>query len=141
METRKIFFAAVAYVLITFVIAASWHLLLFKELYDQLGIFTRKEPLIHLGVISMVIQGLVLAYLYPLFRKNASPVKEGLKFGILMGVFMGSNAVFAEAGKQEVTSLTTWLVLESVYYLLQFAIVGVVIGLIFATRKSRVQSV
>ena len=128
MNTKKFLLAALGYLVVTFVIAAGWHLVLFKGLYDQLGIFTRKEPLIHLGVISMILQALVLAYVYPIFRRNRTPITEGLKFGILMGIFMGSYAVFAEAGKQEVTSLSTWLLLESVYYLLQFAIVGIVIS-------------
>ena len=131
MNTKKFVLAALAYIIVTFIIAAGWHLGLFKDIYDQLAIFTRKEPLIHLGVTSMILQGLVLAYIYPLFRKTGKPVNEGLKFGLLMGIFMGSNAVFAEAGKQEVTYLSTWLLLESVYYLFQFAIVGIVIGLVY----------
>ena len=131
MNPKKFLLAALGYIVVTFAIAASWHLALFKGLYDQLGIFTRKEPLIHLGLISMILQALVLAYVYPIFRKDRTPIIEGLKFGILMGIFMGSNAVFAEAGHQEVTSLSTWLLLESVYYVVQFAIVGMVIGLIY----------
>lgn len=131
MKTNKMTFAAIAYIVVTFVIAAGWHLVLFQGLYDELGIFTRKEPLIHLGVISMILQGLVLAYVYPLGYQGGDPVKEGLRFGLLMGIFMGSNAVFAEAGKNEVSSLSTWLALESVYYLLQSGLVGIVIGWIY----------
>ena len=128
---NKMIFTAIAYIVVTFIIAAGWHLVLFKALYDELGIFTRKEPLIHLGLISMILQGIVLAYVYPLGYRGGSPVLEGLRFGLLMGIFMGSNAVFAEAGKNEVSSLSTWLALESVYYLLQFGLVGIVIGWIY----------
>jgi membrane protease YdiL (CAAX protease family) len=131
MKTQKMMLAAIAYIVVTFIIAAGWHLVLFKGLYDELGIFTRKEPLIHLGVISMILQGIVLAYVYPLGYQGGNPVKEGLRFGLLMGIFMGSNAVFAEAGKNVVSSLSTWLTLESVYYLLQFGLVGIVIGWIY----------
>jgi hypothetical protein len=49
-----------------------------------------------------------------------------------MGVLLASSAVFAEAGKQNVTSLATWLLLESVYFLFQFSVVGAVIGAIYA---------
>ncbi len=49
---------------------------------------------------------------------------------------MGSNAAFAEAGKNEVASLSTWLVLESFYYLLQFGLVGTAIGLIYGGKAS-----
>lgn len=134
MDVKKFWFAVIAYVLITFIIAATWHLVLFKDLYDQLGIFTRKEPLIPLGIASIVMQALVLAYLYPRFSKGVGPVKEGLAFGLLIGVLMASIAVFAEAGKQNVSSLAIWLTFESVYYLLQFGLVGVVIALIYGKR-------
>src|SRR5882672_321939 len=131
MNTRKFILAAIAYIIVTFAIAASWHLVFFKDLYDQLAIFTRKEPLIPLGVVSIVTQALILAYLYPALYKGGSPSKEGLKFGLLIGALMASVAVFAEAGKQNVSSLATWLVLETVYYLLQFGALGVIIGLIY----------
>lgn len=135
MITRKFLLAALGYIVVTFAIAAGWHLVLFKDLYDQLGIFSRKEPLIHLGLISMMLQGLVLAYIFPIFRTNKSVIREGLEFGILMGILMASSAVFAEAGHQQVTSLPTWLLLESTYYVIQFAIVGIVIGLIYGKAE------
>lgn len=134
MDAKKFWFAFAAYVVATFIIAASWHLVLFKGLYEELGIFTRKEPIIPLGIASIIMQALVLAYLYPRFSKGAGPVKEGVAFGLLIGVLMASIAVFAEAGKQNVSSLTTWLTFKSVYYLLQFGLVGVIIGLIYGKQ-------
>ncbi len=115
MNGEKFLLAVVVYVVVTFAIAAGWHLLLFKDMYAQLAIFTRQEPLIPLGIASIVMQGLVLAYLYPLFFRGDKPVKQGLTFGLLIGVLMASIAVFAEAGKQNVTSLQTWLVFEGIY--------------------------
>lgn len=78
----------------------------------------------------------MLAYLYPRFFKGTDPVKEGLTFGLLIGVLMASIAVFAEAGKQNVSSLVTWLSFESGYYLLQFGLVGVIIGAIYGKKPS-----
>ena len=51
MDAKKFVLAVVAYFVVTFAVAARWHLLFFKDLYDQLAIFTRKEPLIPLGII------------------------------------------------------------------------------------------
>lgn len=131
MHTKKYWLAVLAYIVCTFLIAAPWHLVLFKQTYDELAIFSRKDPLIPLGLLSMAMQGLILSYLYPLFAKGGLPLKTGLQFGALMGVLLASIAVFAEAGKHEVTSLSTWLVFESAYYLFQFSVVGAVIGLIY----------
>lgn len=131
MNARRYGLMVIAYIVLTFVIAASWHLVLFKDVYAELAIFTRQEPLIPLGVTSIIMQALVLAYLYSRFFTGGSPLKEGLKFGLLIGVLMASIAVFAEAGKQQVSSLTTWLAFESMYYLLQFGLTGVVLALIY----------
>lgn len=132
MGMKNYWLAVLAYVVCTFLIAAPWHLVFFKPVYDELAIFTRKEPLIPLGLMSMLMQGLVLSYLYPFFAQGKPSIQTGSAFGILMGVLLASSAVFAEAGKQNVTSLSTWLTLESVYYLFQFTVVGAVIGRIYA---------
>ncbi len=137
MTTKKFTFAVLAYVFITFAIAAGWHLVLFKDLYDQLGIFTRKEPIIPLGITSIVMQAVVLSSMYPRFYGGHSVIKEGLAFGLLIGVLMASIAVFAEAGKQQVSSLSTWLLFESAYYLLQFGVLGVVIAAIYGKEPNR----
>ncbi|HYF05375.1 MAG TPA: DUF1761 domain-containing protein [Patescibacteria group bacterium] len=131
MKTKIFALSFIAYVVITFIFAAGWHLVLFKETYDALGIFTRKEPIIPLGLISMAIQGVLLPYLYSYFYTGGTPWKVGLSFGLIVGVLLASVAVFAEAGKNEVSSLTTWLVLESIYYLVQFGVVGIVLGMLF----------
>lgn len=131
MDKKKFTYAAIAYIVLTFAIAAGWHLVIFKDIYDQLGIFTRKEPVIPLGIASMIMQALVLSYLYPRYYRGGGILKAGLIFGALTGVLMASIAVFAEAGKQQVTSLPFWLLFESGYYLLQFSIAGVVIAKIY----------
>lgn len=135
MNTKKFIWAAATYAVLTFVIAATWHLVLFKGVYDQLGIFTRKEPLIPLGIASILMQAGVLSYLYPRFYRGGGPLREGLSFGLLTGVLMASIAVFAEAGKQQVNSVATWLVFESAYYLLQFMLSGIVIGMVYGRRE------
>lgn len=134
MSTRRAVLAALGYIVITFFIAATWHLVLFKSVYEDLAIFTRREPIIPLGVASILLQSAVFAYLYPRYARGGHPALEGLKFGVVMGVFLGSYAVLADGAKFNVSSLGTWLGLESVYYLLQFSIVGVVFGLIYGTR-------
>ena len=127
----KFWLAAGSYLVLTFIIAAGWHLALFKNIYARLGVFTRPRPIIPLGVLSMVFQAAIVSYLYPRFYRGGSSLAEGAFFGLLLGIFMGSNAVLAEAGKNHVGSLRTWVALEGLYYLLQFTLVGVVIGWVY----------
>lgn len=122
-----------AYVVVTFAMGFIWHLILFKELYAKLGIYSRlDDPIIPLGLSAMFIQGAVLAYLYPLLAGPGNMVLEGLRFGLVMGLFIASSAVLAEAAKQRVTSLPTWLILESVYYAIQFSLCGVAIAFVYS---------
>ena len=129
--SKKFIFAFVAYVVITFVMAAGWHLGVFASVYERLGVFTREQPIIALGVLSMFIQAGVVAYLYPRFYRGGSPVKTGALFGLLLGLFMGSNAVLAEAGKNNVGSITTWILLEGAFYVVWPILVGIAVGLIY----------
>ena len=133
----RFWLAAATYLVLTFILAAAWHLALFKGIYARLGVYTRPEPIIALGVLSMVLQALIVAYLYPFFFRGGNPVAQGAVFGLLLGIFMGSNAVLAEAGKSQITSLRTWIGLEGVYYLLQFTVVGAAIGLVYGPIQGR----
>jgi hypothetical protein len=133
--TGKFWAAWAGYVLATFVGGAVWHLVLFQDVYVELGIFSRiEDPVIPLGVSAMLIQGGFLAYLYPLVSDRQRPVFDGGRFGVLVGVFLATSAVLAEAGKNYVASLGTWLALEGSYYVLQFALSGMVIGVIYGRR-------
>lgn len=133
MNTKKFIFAALGYIIVTFIIAATWHLILFKDVYDNFGIFTREKPIIPLGIASMIIQGLILSFIYPFFSKGKL-VRDGLVFGLLTGFLMASSAVLAEAGKNLVSSLPRWIILETIYYLLQFSISGLMIALIYGKQ-------
>ena len=128
MNFRVYAITAAAVLVVMFAFAASWHLVVFKGLYERLAIYTRTEPIVPLGLLSMALQALIFAYLFPIFAEGRQPVGAGLAFGLLMGVLMGSIGALAEAGKQNVTSLATFLTLESAFYVVQYAVIGLVIG-------------
>ncbi len=131
MKTKKLLLGALGCFVVSFIIAAIWHLILFKDLYHDLGAFGRQEPIVIFGFIDNVLKSLVMAFVYPLGYKGGSPIKEGLRFGVFMGVLVGSTWVLEIAGTQPVTSISTWLILESTFVLLQFGVAGMAIGLIY----------
>ncbi len=128
---KKFILAAAVYIVITMALGMAWHFVFFKELYDSLGIYNRAEPIIPLGFVSMIIQGLVLAYLYPLFYRGGSPIGQGVKFGLLMGVFLFSVSTLANAAKIQVASMATWLLIQTAFHGVQFLLVGAGIGLVY----------
>jgi hypothetical protein len=134
MFTAAFFGSWFAYVAITFALGFVWHLLVFKNLYHRLAIYTRlDDPIIPLGLLSMLIQGAVLAYLFPKIVDIQGSAFEGIAFSLLIGLFLASSAVIAEAAKQRVTSLRIWFVVESLYYFIQFLLTGLAMSYIYAT--------
>ncbi|MCE9597468.1 MAG: DUF1761 domain-containing protein [Spirochaetia bacterium] len=135
--TKKTYSMAVlAYLIPTFVHGASWHLFFFKELYESFGIYTRANPIIPLGFVSMLIQGILLAYLYPFFHRPGNSLWRGFKFGMLMGLFLFSVSTIANTAKIQVNHVEQWLLLQFVFHLIQFGVTGPLIALAYRDLNS-----
>lgn len=124
---------ALAYLIVTFPLAFFWHLVVFKGVYDELGMY-REHPIVTLGFIAILIQGLFLSYAFPLVYRGPNAVQAGVKFGLLMGLFLWSSQVIAAAAKHEVSSFAIWFGIETAYFVVQFAIVGLALGLVYRAK-------
>jgi hypothetical protein len=114
-----------AYLAPTFPIAYIWHLVLFAPAYEALGIY-RPDPIIPFGFASMVIQGIIFSWAYPrLFPARGSAIfKPGLAYGLALAILSWSFTTLAAAAKNVMSSVPIYLLLETGFTLLQFAIVG-----------------
>jgi hypothetical protein len=128
---QKYVFAVLAYLVPTFILGYTWHLVAFPELYHSFGMYNRTEPIIPLGLISMLVQGVVLAWVYPRFYRGGSPAFEGLLFGLLMGAFLFSVSTVANAAKIHVDPMGQFMAVQAAFHLLQFGLTGPLIGLAF----------
>ncbi len=135
MDKKRFLLASAAYVVMVMVIATAWHIGLFKDVYADARI--REQPLFHLGIASIVIRALVVAYVYPLCSLSGSPVARGLKFGLLTGLLLGSYGVLAEAGKYDVGPVPTFLFYEGAFFAIQYSLVGIAVGLIYGQTQLR----
>ena len=131
MNVKKYIIATIAFIVVGFIIAFVWHLVLFKGVYDSLKIYSR-EPIISLGFLSFILIGLAFVYIFQFFRRGKKPLQEGLIFGLLAyGVLMGGVGALAEGAKHATTSLPTWLILETSFFLITGVILGTIVGLIY----------
>ncbi|MBI3291975.1 MAG: DUF1761 domain-containing protein [Elusimicrobia bacterium] len=128
---RGFWWATLGYAVVTLVLGMIWHFVWFHNLYHQLGIYNRQEPIIPLGMLSMLIQGLVLAYLYPFFYKAGHPITQGITYGLLMGLYMYSVSTLANAAKIVVAPISTWLGIQALFHAVQFVLAGALIGLAY----------
>ncbi len=111
------YFLALAYLVVSFALGAIWHMVLFKEYYKKLAIYSNIEnPRFSFGFSSMLLQAIVFAYIYPLI---ANPWLFSLGLFMLLTSFM----VFAEAGKQNATSLSGFVMIQTAFSAVQTILV------------------
>lgn len=123
------------YILITFILGFMWHLVLFAKVYQELGVYSNLDhPNFALGILSMVIQGGVLALLFPQFLRGSNPLHEAMRFSLTMGLFFGSGSVIAEVAKQSTTSLSMWFLVAGGFTVIHFTLIGLLFGLVYSQR-------
>lgn len=128
---KKIALASLGYLLITFPLGYSWHLVFFKSAYEAFGVYSRAEPIIPLGLLSMLIQGPILASLYARWRGSGPRLSSALRFCLLMGLFFTSGTVIALAAKSAIPDLPKWFALNFAFAAIQFGLTGLVFAYVF----------
>ncbi len=128
VNTRSALTLAI-YVAVNLTIAVLWHLVLFKDALAAATPFARAEPIIPLGMAAMVLQGVLLLWLYPRFHQPNFPKRSGMLFGSGAGLFLAAGAIWVEVGKFEFNDGASYLAIETVYEVFSFAILGLVLAL------------
>jgi hypothetical protein len=138
MNWKRTATGTAAYTLVTFPLAVVWHVLMFEEQYRRFGYFDG-EPSFALGLLTIVIQGLLLSAMYPRFRTAGPAIVRGLTFAAVIGAFFWTSHVLAFIAKQTLQSPSLFVVMETFYLLLQFGIFVVLIGLVYRSESREAQ--
>ena len=136
MEARKpatIGLTVLAYVVVTFGVQGASHFAVFAAHYAAIPIM-RAEPIIAMGLGSMLIQGVLFALLFPTFQRGGDSVWDGVKFSWALGGFLASYIVLGEAGKYAIPSIASWIAVEGSVAFVQYTLFGVLLGLIHRRR-------
>lgn len=131
--------AVLAYVIPSMVLGMLWHLQWFKQEYHDFGIYTRTNPIIPLGFSTMLIQGAVMVGIYSRWRRpDAHSILEGIRFALLIGVFLFSVSTLATIAKTEVAQPWRFVLLSGIFHTLQFVVSGAAIGFVFSRGDRKV---
>lgn len=136
LDIKKFIFSTLSYVVISMAVAFPWHMVWFHEVYLQMGAMTRADPIIPLGMLSMVIQGGVIAYFYPFYYRGGNPAVQGIKFSLIIGLLVYTVMGFATAAKMDINPVSTFLLYHSVFQFIQFTLTGAALGLIYGREVS-----
>lgn len=135
----KILAGTLAYLLVTFPLAYCWHLIFFEQTYQDLGYISRQEPIIAFGFLAILMQGVILSFLFPKLCRGLSYGKSVLLFTAVMGGYHWTAHVLAEAAKHPIAPLPKWFVLETLYLLIQFLLGSLLLGWVYQTPASTVE--
>lgn len=133
-QMKKRFFAVLAYMLPTFPLGFFWHLTIFADYYKSLHVY-RDDIVIPFGIVSMLIQGVIWTIVYERLFAGESVVKGALKFAALACPLAWSFMVLAVSAKHIMSSVSGYLLIETAFVLLHYAIVSPLIAAVYA-RKS-----
>ena len=134
MDAKKLLLGTAAYTICTFFLAVVWHVLLFKERYESFGYF-EGEPDFLLGLLSIVLQGVLLCVLFPMLKPAGGSFRRGIRFALITGAFFWTSHVLAFVAKQEVAGAAAFVLMETLYLVLQFGVFGLCIGIIHREEK------
>jgi hypothetical protein len=124
--TKRISFAALAYLAPTFALGFVWHLILFKSYYDALAIY-RQDLIVPFGFLSMSIQAVLFAWIYErLFAAHtARPwLQRALAYAAFGAALSWSFTTIAVAAKNVMSSVPDYLLIETAFTAVQWAVVA-----------------
>ncbi len=109
---RKHFLAVLAYVVATLATQAVSHFGVNAAHYAAVT-YLRAQPIFALGVLSMLIQGSIMSYLYAQLPQSGRSIGHAVLFAWLVGSILVSYEALAEAAKYGVPSVASWIARKS----------------------------
>jgi hypothetical protein len=136
---RRIGVGALSYLVPTFALGFVWHLVAFKDYYDRLAMY-RHDVIIPFGFLSMTLQAVLFAWVFDSsFAPRYTRVgKRGLAFAAFGAVLSWSFTTLAVAAKNVMTSVPDYLLIESAFTAVQWAMVGPLMALSHSKAASTV---
>lgn len=121
--------SVIGFIVVSFAVQGLNHFVINKAHYDEIT-FARAEPVLWLGVLAMVIQGVVLSFALTKMTPNGVRIADGMLVSLAFGLFLASYIAIAEPAKYAAPSIQSWFMTEGLVSTIQFVVFGLVLGLI-----------
>ncbi len=116
--------------IVMFILGGLWHAVLMVDFYKELLTPESREPhQIQFIASGVFLLALSMAYLYPKGYRGGSPIKEGLVFGVIMGLIwiiphgLVMHGMTATSGKL--------LLVDGLWHLFEQGMGGIVIASVY----------
>ncbi len=131
---KKHILAVLAYMLPTFPLGYLWHLTVFADYYKSLHVY-RDNIIIPFGVLSMLVQGIIWSMIYARLFSGEPIWKGAMKFAALACPLAWSFLVIAVSAKHQMSSVSGYVMIETAFILVHYAVVSPLIAAVYAGSK------
>jgi hypothetical protein len=123
--SKRYILGVLAYLVPSFALGFVWHLVLFKEYYESLAIY-RMDVIIPLGLLSMLTQSVIFAWIYDrMFAPSSSSASSlALRYAILGALLSWSFTTLAVGAKNLMSSVPRFMAIETAFTAVQWVIVA-----------------
>jgi len=132
MDTKKMIMAWLGGFLVMFVLGGIWHNFVMMDYnmaaYADLILPEEEFSLLYIAIGYLIIS-FMMSYMYPLGFGGGSAIKEGLRFGVMLGIFMSFSKAFIFAGAYKMPLDAN--LYDAIYHVVELAIGGIVIAKIY----------
>lgn len=135
MNFKNTLIGTISFIGVSFLVQGLSHFSVNSAHYASIP-FMREEPLMFLGLTTMLIQGIVLSTLYIQWARMKPNGKwAGIPFSLLMGTFLVTYIALVEEDKYEVPNISQWILVESAAGLVQFGLFGILLSKFVTSTK------
>ena len=134
MNVKKFLLAALAGFVVQFLLGGLWHAVIMAGKYEEFHAqITSEEPNMVFIAAGYLVLSILMATMYPHGYKGGPPVKEGMKFGILVGLLWVIPTHLIFVGALNFPMGTVYL---ECWHVVEQAIGGIVIAMVYGKEAS-----
>lgn len=126
MFTKRNSVLFISYIIVTFILAYIWHLVIFGSAYAELGIASlRPEPIFQFGLLAIIVHAAVFTYFFAQFFDPQPNLARALKLSLGLGAVITAYAALSVPAKFEIEPASHYVWLELVFGVIHYSVIGV----------------
>ena len=127
MINQKMLLAIVVGFVVMFGLAGLFHLVIMKDYFEaKVGVASSMMY----PILSYAILAVLMSYMYPMINKGTSAIKDGLCFGILVGLLCRVPMEVLHLGYG--SGDWGYVITEAIWHSIEEGIGGIVIAMVYA---------
>lgn len=124
MDAKKFILATIAGGVVMWLLAGLWYWVIATKLYPPMA----EHPRMLFIILGYLVLAILMAYLYPIGYKGGSPLAEGVRFGIVMGLLWVLPLCLVEHGATTPTLAFRVIVIDAIWHCVEEGIGGIVMA-------------